>query len=139
MNVMKRYLILAASAAALFLAAGCSEEQKTAAVFGGFDTECSTVGLYFPGVLGSFTEEYGVQVCMNPQRRTFRLQDSDQSRFAHVVFSSVPSGVSDRVTAEVTVRGLAAVGSSIEMEVVKAEGNRVWLSSETVNMIIPAL
>lgn len=139
MNVMKRYLILAASAAALFLAAGCSEEQKTAAVFGGFDTECRTVGLYFPGALGSFTEEYGVQVCMNPQRRTFRLQDSGQSRYVHVEFSSAPSEVSDRVTAEVTARGVDFVGERLELEAVKVEDGKVWLSSGTVNMIIPTL
>ena len=137
---MKRYLMIAISVLPLLLAAGCADEQRTAAVFGKFDTGCETVGLYIPGVSGSFTEEdTGSQVSINPERLSFRIQDGDQSRFAHVVFSSVPSVVSDRVTAEVTVRGLAAVGSSIEMEVVKAEGNRVWLSSETVNMIIPAL
>lgn len=137
---MKKYLIIIMSAAMLLFASGCADEKKPDAGFGGFYTSGSdAVGFYAPGGLDSFVEGYGVQVCTNPGRLTFRLQDSGQSRYVHVEFSSAPSEVSDRVTAEVTAMGVDFVGERLELEAVKVEDGKVWLSSGTVNMIIPAL
>ncbi len=139
MNAMKRYLMLAALSAMLFLMAGCTDRQRPEAVFAGFDTDCETVGLYFPGAFESFAVDYGIQVCINHERLTFRLQNSDQSEFVHAEFSSAPSEVSEKVTVSVTSLGFDLAKGNFEMEVVKADGERVWLASETVNMIIPAL
>ena len=94
---------------------------------------------HFPGAFESFAVDYGIQVCINHERLTFRLQNSDQSEFVHAEFSSAPSEVSEKVTVSVTSLGFDLAKGNFEMEVVKADGERVWLASETVNMIIPAL
>ena len=134
---MKRFIVILA-ALALF-SAGCTTSEHNSGNVGSADiTGYNAFGLYSPDAAFKLVEEKGMQVCVNPSRRVFRIQNQDQTAYANLVFAVSPqTGTSVNVT--LTSAGTFIPSGEYEMETVKAEGDRIWLRSGKCNMISPAL
>ena len=134
---MKRFIVILA-ALALF-SAGCTTSEHNSGNVGSADiTGYNAFGLYSPDAAFKLVEEKGMQVCVNPSRRVFRIQNQDQTVYANLAFAVSPqTGTSVNVT--LTSAGTFIPSGEYEMETVKAEGDRIWLRSGKFNLIIPAL
>ncbi|MGM9766969.1 MAG: hypothetical protein ACI3Z0_00695 [Candidatus Cryptobacteroides sp.] len=132
---MKRNLNILAVAA--FLMAGCTAADHGAS--GAPDiTHTDVIGLYSPDGAFGLVDRPGMQVCVNPGRHQFRLQNGDQSSYVDARFSSGPQE-SAKVNVSLRTSGTFIPSGEYEMETVKADGSRIWLRSATFNLIIPAL
>ena len=134
---MKRFIVILA-ALALF-SAGCTTSEHNSGNVGSADiTGYNAFGLYSPDAAFRLIEDKGMQVCVNPERSLFRLQNGDQTVYVNVQFSSNPEE-STGVKAVLTSSGTFITSGEYEMETVKADGERIWLRSDKFNLIIPAL
>ena len=134
---MKRFIVILA-ALALF-SAGCTTSEHNSGNVGSADiTGYNAFGLYSPDAAFKLVEEKGMQVCVNPARKTFRLQNGDQTTYVNVKLSSAPQE-GGKVNVTLTSAGTFIPSGEYEMETVKADGDRIWLRSGKFNLIIPAL
>ena len=134
---MKRCLTIIASLA--LIVASCATTEHGSGNVGYSDiTGYEAVGLYSPDAAFRLIEDKGMQVCVNPERSLFRLQNGDQTVYVNVQFSSNPEE-STGVKAVLTSSGTFITSGEYEMETVKADGERIWLRSDKFNLIIPAL
>ena len=134
---MKRCLTIIASLA--LIVAGCATtEHGSRNVPYSHITGYDAVGLCSPDPAFRLIEDKGMQVCVNPERSLFRLQNGDQTVYVNVQFSSKPEE-STGVKAVLTSSGTFITSGEYEMETVKADGERIWLRSDKFNLIIPAL
>ena len=86
---MKRCLTIIASLA--LIVAGCATTEHGSGNVGYSDiTGYEAVGLYSPDAAFRLIEDKGMQVCVNPERSLFRLQNGDQTVYVNVQFSSKP-------------------------------------------------
>ena len=75
---------------------------------------------------------------INPKRLTYRLQNSDQSKYIHVKFDGKPTAVGQKIKTEFSFQGVSFLKEGMEMEVVRIDGDKVWLSGDNVGVIVPA-
>ena len=87
-------------------------------------TGYTEVGFYSLDGICTFTEQEQLQAAINPKRLTYRLQNSDQSKYIHVKF-------------EFSFQGVSFLKEGMEMEVVRIDGDKVWLSGDNVGIVIP--
>ena len=86
-------------------------------------TGYTEVGFYSLDGICTFTEQEQLQAAINPKRLTYRLQNSDQSKYIHVKFQ--------------LFQGVSFLKEGMEMEVVRIDGDKVWLSGDNVGIVIP--
>ena len=85
----------------------------------------------------TFTEQEQLQAAINPKRLTYRLQNSDQSKYIHVKFDGKPTAVGQKMKTEFSFQGVSFLKEGMEMEVVRIDGDKVWLSGDNVGIVIP--
>ena len=66
-----------------------------------------------------------------------RLQNSDQSKYIHVKFDGKPTAVGQKIKTEFSFQGVSFLKEGMEMEVVRIDGDKVWLSGDNVGIVIP--
>ena len=88
-------------------------------------TGYTEVGFYSLDGICTFTEQ------------EHRLQNSDQSKYIHVKFDGKPTAVGQKIKAEFSFQGVSFLKEGMEMEVVRIDGDKVWLSGDNVGMVIP--
>lgn len=100
-------------------------------------TGYTEVGFYSLDGVCVFTEHEQVQAALNAKRMTYRLQNSDQSKYIHVKFAGKPATTGQKIKAEFSFQGVSFLKEEMEMEVVRIEGEKVWLSGDNVGVIVP--
>ena len=60
-------------------------------------TGYTEVGFYSLDGICTFTEQEQLQAAINPKRLTYRLQNSDQSKYIHVKFDGKPTAVGQKI------------------------------------------
>ncbi|MDR0713609.1 MAG: hypothetical protein LBF89_05035 [Bacteroidales bacterium] len=100
-------------------------------------TGYTDVGFYSPDGVCVFTEPEQIQTAINPKRLTYRLQNSDQSKYIHAKFTEKPVAIGQKIKAELSFQGVSFLKEGVEMEVARIDGEKVWLSSDNVDVIIP--
>lgn len=98
-------------------------------------TGYTEIGFYSLDGVCTFAEQ--VQAAINSKRLTYRLQNSDQSKYIHVKFTGKPATVGQKIRAAFSFRGVSFLKEEMEMEVVRIDGGKVWLSGDNVGMVIP--
>lgn len=122
----------------LWVFASCAETEYAENGIGRKNvTGYTEMGFYsLDGVCG-FTEQEQVQVAVNPKRLTYRLQNSDQSNYIHVKFDEKPATVGQKITAEFSFQGFSFLKERMELEVVRMDSDKMWLSGDNVGVVIP--
>lgn len=100
-------------------------------------TGYTEVGFYSLDGICTFTEQEQLQAAINPKRLTYRLQNSDQSKYIHVKFDGKPTAVGQKMKTEFSFQGVSFLKEGMEMEVVRIDGDKVWLSGDNVGIVIP--
>ncbi len=100
-------------------------------------TGYSDPGFYSLDGVNAFTAQSQYQVSVNNKRLTYRLQNQDQSQYIHVQFAGNPSAVGQKIKAAFSFQGVSFLKSEMEMEVVRVDGEKVWLSGDNMGIIIP--
>lgn len=100
-------------------------------------TGYTEIGFYSLDGVCTFTEQEQVQAALNSKRMTYRLQNSDQSKYIHVKFAGNPATIGQKIKTEFSFQGVSFLKEEMEMEVVRIEGEKVWLSGDNVGVIIP--
>ena len=62
---------------------------------------------------------------------------SDQSKYIHVKFDGKPTAVGQKMKTEFSFQGVSFLKEGMEMEVVRIDGDKVWLSGDNVGIVIP--
>ena len=52
-------------------------------------------------------------------------------------FDGKPTAVGQKIKAEFSFQGVSFLKEGMEMEVVRIDGDKVWLSGDNVGMVIP--
>ena len=99
--------------------------------------EYTEVGFYSLDGVCTFKKQEQVQVAVNSKRLTYRLQNSDQSKYIHVKFDGKPATIGEKIKAEFSFRGISFLREGMEMEVVRIDDDKVWLSGDNVGAIVP--
>ena len=81
-------------------------------------TGYTEVGFYSLDGICTFTEQEQLQAAINPKRLTYRLQNSDQSKYIHVKFDGKPTAVGQKIKTEFSFQGVSFLKEGMEMEVV---------------------
>lgn len=100
-------------------------------------TGYTEVGFYSLDGICTFTEQEQLQAAINPKRLTYHLQNSDQSKYIHVKFDGKPTAVGQKIKTEFSFQGVSFLKEGMEMEVVRIDGDKVWLSGDNVGIVIP--
>lgn len=124
--------------ACLLVFASCAETEYAE---NGVDrkniTGYTEIGFYSLDGVCTFAEQEQVQAAINSKRLTYRLQNSDQSKYIHVKFAGKPATIGQKIKAEFSFRGVSFLKEGMEMEVVRIDGGKVWLSGDNIGMVIP--
>ena len=88
-------------------------------------TGYTEVGFYSLDGICTFTEQEQL------------LQNSDQSKYIHVKFDGKPTAVGQKMKTEFSFQGVSFLKEGMEMEVVRIDGDKVWLSGDNVGIVIP--
>jgi hypothetical protein len=126
--------------ACLPILASCSGEAEPAGNETGEKniTARNTIGFYSPDGDSAFTIKDSDQTSVNPGRRTYRLQNQDQSRYIHVQLAEKPAAVGQRVKALFRCRGVSFLkDGETAMEVLRIHDGKVWLWSNDAGVVIP--
>ena len=70
-------------------------------------TGYTEVGFYSLDGICTFTEQEQLQAAINPKRLTYRLQNSDQSKYIHVKFDGKPTAVGQKIKTEFSFQGVS--------------------------------
>ena len=95
------------------------------------------VGFYSLDGVCTFTEQEQIQAAINPKRLTYRLQNSDQSKYIHVKFAGKPAVIGQKIKTEFSFQGVSFLKEEMEMEVVRIDDDKVWLSVDNVGVVVP--
>jgi hypothetical protein len=117
----------------------CTETEHAEKGIGKKDiTGYSDTGFYSTDGVCAFTAQNRNQVAVNTKRLTYRLQNPDQSQYVHVKFVEKPEAVGQKVKVSFTFQGISFLkGETEEMEVVRVDEGKVWLSGDNAGIIIP--
>jgi len=80
-------------------------------------TGYTEVGFYSLDGICTFTEQEQLQAAINPKRLTYRLQNSDQSKYIHVKFDGKPTAVGQKIKTEFSFQGVSFLKEGMEMEI----------------------
>lgn len=100
-------------------------------------TGYTEAGFYSLDGVCAFKAQEQVQVAVNSKRLTYRLQNPDQSKYIHVKFDGKPATIGQKIKAEFSFRGVSFLREEMEMEVVRTDDDKVWLSGDNVGVIVP--
>lgn len=100
-------------------------------------TGYSDAGFYSLDGVCTFTVQSQNQVAVNSKRLTYRLQNQDQSQYIHVEFAEKPAVVGQKVKAVFSFQGVSFLKEEMEMEVVRVDEGKVWLSGDNAGIVIP--
>lgn len=90
-------------------------------------------GFYFKGACVLAYDRATFQRSVNPQRRTYRIQSDDQTRYLHVSYDgAIPAAVGDEAECEIHYRLAAGESTTliVKLIVVKASDEYIWLWNE---------
>ena len=101
-------------------------------------------GLYLKGACVLSSDLATFQQAANPQRRSYRIQSDDQTRYLSIRYNeSVPSAVGDEVECEIHYRLAAGESTTliVKLVVVKVSDEYIWLWNEfqKVGMLVKRL
>ena len=68
-------------------------------------TGYTEIGFYSLDGVCTFAEQEQVQAAINSKRLTYRLQNSDQSKYIHVKFTGKPATVGQKIRAGILIPG----------------------------------
>ena len=100
-------------------------------------TGYTEVGFYSLDGICTFTEQEQLQAAINPKRLTYRLQNSDQSKYIHVKFDGKPTAVGQKIKTGKSASCVSFSPDGMGMEVVRIDGDKVWLSGDNTGIVIP--
>lgn len=101
-------------------------------------TGYTEVGFYSLDGICTSTEQERFQTAANPERLTYRLQNSDQSKYIHAKFGRKPTATDQEMKTEFSLQGVSFLKEGMEMEVIRMDGDKVWLSGNNIGVIVPA-
>ncbi|MBD3588608.1 MULTISPECIES: hypothetical protein [unclassified Bacteroides] len=122
----------------LLTLASCAETEFAEKGIGKKDiTGYNDTGFYSLDGVCSFTVDNQNQTAVNSKRLTYRLQNQDQSQYIHVQFAEKPATVGQTVKATFSCRGISFLKDEMQMEVVRTDEGKIWLSGDNAGIIIP--
>lgn len=100
-------------------------------------TGYNNIGFYSLDGVYTFTDQNQNQTAINSKRLTYRLQNQDQSQYIHVKFADKPVTVGQKIKVIFSFKGFSFLKEEMEMEVVRVEEEKIWISGDNTGIVIP--
>lgn len=123
----------------LIISVSCDRDEPRGSLPGQYDVStCRELGFYSMDGINSFTVQSRYQTAVNQKRLTYRVQNSDQSRFIHVRFDQKPVRVGQAVAVTVSSKDVFKTAEHENLMVVKSEEGMIWMSGNSIGIVMQA-